>query len=229
MKTRILRTLSMMIAMALLLMSLPAMAAENPHDGKMEITIGNNNSKFYQGEIELSAYLIARGDYGDWTPVKEFADITITSRDDGSAWISSSMKQIKQRIKDLKIQPVKSAKSHKNGKTNLNGLEHGIYYVAMTKGNGENITITPMLLSTPDKSKSVEVTAIAKYEYTPPEEDEETPPDEPTIPRGPVPVPPKVPMIIVPTRRGERLVDIDEYKTALGLGNIQIHVGVCYE
>ena len=227
MKTRILRTLSMMIVMALLLTSLPAMA-ERLYNGEMEITIGDDKSPFSRAKIELSAYLIARGDFGDWTPVKEFADITITSRDDGSAWISSSLKQIRKQIKDLKIQPVKSAVSHTNGKVNFSGLEHGIYFIAMTKGNGEVKETSPLLLSTPDKNKKVAVAGNAKIDYAPPKEDT-PPPEDPTIPPGPVPVPPTVPMIIVPTRRGERLVNIDEYETALGLGNIQIHVGVCYE
>ena len=80
----------MMIVMVLLLTSLPAMA-ERLYNGEMEITIGDDKSPFSRANIELSAYLIARGDFGDWTPVKEFADITITSRDDGSAWISSSL------------------------------------------------------------------------------------------------------------------------------------------
>ena len=217
----------MMIVMALLLTSLPAMA-EDTHNGQMKITIGSDTSEFRRGYIELSAYLIARGDYGNWTPVKQFEDIQITSRDDGSAWISASMKQLRKRIKEIGYQPVQYGVSHDDGTLNITGLEHGIYYVAMTKGNGEKIEITPMLLSTPDKNNNPNVTANAKVQYNPPEE-ENTPPKEPTVPPGPVPVPEKVPMIIVPTRRGERLVDIDDYKTALGLGNIQIHVGVCYE
>ncbi len=36
-------------------------------------------------------------------------------------------------------------------------------------------------------------------------------------------------VIYVPRDSARRLIDLDEYETPLGLGEIQIHVGVCYE
>lgn len=202
--------------MAMLLTSLPALAgAEN--DGQISISIGNENSKAVLSGIVFDAYLLARGDYGDWTPVGDFETVKITSRDDGSAWIDQSMKQIQSRIKRFSLKPYESATTNEGGKALFTGLEHGIYYVVASKVPDSRLTISAMLLSTPNKEQELKISANAKYTETElpqgKDDDEET----------------TVKKLIVPVRRGERLVIIDEYETALGLGNIQIHVGVCYE
>ena len=49
--------LSMMIALALLLTTLPSMA-ETAYDGEINIIVGNNSSPFQLSGIKLAAYLI---------------------------------------------------------------------------------------------------------------------------------------------------------------------------
>jgi len=36
-------------------------------------------------------------------------------------------------------------------------------------------------------------------------------------------------VIYIPTENGRILINLDDYETPLGLGDIQMHVGVCYE
>ena len=231
MKRKILRTLSLAIMMAMLLTSLPVPAgAEN--DGQISITVGNSTSKAVLSGIVFDAYLLARGDYGVWTTTDEFSSIKITARDDGSAWIDQSMRQIQSRIRRNGLKPYKSATTNASGKALFTDLEHGIYYVQASKIPDYRLTISAMLLSTPDRENKLNIIANAKYTES------ETPPGgggggggggEETPPTTPTGYWPPVKKLIVPTRRGERLTLIDEYETALGLGNIQIHVGVCYE
>ena len=212
-----------MIATVLLISLTATAGAEN--DGQMSITIGDAQSEFDRGGIVLAAYLLATGDYGDWTTVNDFAIIKITSRDDGSAWIDQSMKQIHTRIKKLRITPTETATSTAQGKALFTNLEHGIYYIEATKIPDPNLTVSAMLLSTPNKEGAIAVNANAKVVHydSPAPERTEGEKVEPTS------YWPPVKKLIIATRRGERLHIIDEYETALGLGNIQIHVGVCYE
>ena len=145
--------------MTLLLTSLPTLAGA-ANDGQMSISIG----KPYAG-IVFSAYLLARGDYGNWTTVNDFDTIKITSRDDGSTWIDKSMKQIRTQIRRFNVKPVQTATTDASGKALFTGLEHGIYYVdATTVPARHKIRISPMLLSTPDKENKLNIIANAKSE-----------------------------------------------------------------
>ena len=208
----------MAIAAVMLLTCLPALA-EQTRDGQITVIVGDEQSKFIRSGVQLAAYLLARGDYGDWTTVKNFETIKITSRDDGSAWIDQSMKQIHNRIKLLRLQPTAKATTNAQGTAVFKELEHGIYYVEAIKYTDPNLTVSAMLLSTPNREREIQITAIAKFVHTPPTE-EEPPPTKYW---------PPVQKIIVPVKKREHLETIDEYETALGLGNIQIHVGVCFE
>ena len=229
MKRKILKTLSLMIAMTLLLTSLPTLAGA-ANDGQMSISVGNG-----YGDIVFSAYLLARGDYGDWTTVNDFDTIKITSRDDGSAWIDKSMTQIKSQIRRFNLKPVQSATTDASGKALFTGLEHGIYFVQATNVPARHkIRISPMLLSTPDKENKLNIIANAKSEpiKTTDDDDDEDDDDDDDGGDGIVGSKhfwPQVKLLSLTLKRGERLTLIDEYETALGLGNIQIHVGVCYE
>ena len=102
--------------------------------------------------------------------------------------------------------------------------EHGIYYVMASKVPDYRLTISAMLLSTPNKEQELKISANAKYTETQGDDDGGDGGDKTITSYWP-----PVKKLIVPIRRGERLAIIDEYETALGLGNIQIHVGVCYE
>ena len=272
MKTRILRILSIALIGSLLLCCIPA-EADNQKDGWVSITIGDEKSPFSKEGIEVAVYLIATGDYGNWTMEKDFADITVFTRDDGSTHIDKSLAQIRQRIQDRKIKALQSDLTDGNGKAEFKNLPRGIYYVLMTHGL-EGLTISPMLLSAPNKEGSVQIRAVAKYEYrevtptpsptptpkptpTPFETPEITPtvpPDRkvtptPTAPQetstlpptpappsptpaftpGPTLTPTREPVITQTPGPSDTPIPIDDYETALGLGNIQMHVGVCFE
>ena len=307
MKRRSLGMLGIAIILALLFscVSVPA-GTEEAQDGWLSITIGDDRNEFDPSGIRMAIYLIATGDYGDWTMEENFRDITVFVRSDGSASVDMTLSQIRQRIADRKIKPTAETVSDDKGKAEFKGLTHGIYYTEMLAGP-ERLTMSSMLLSVPNSSGSVQVRANAKYEYetptpsptptakptftpfeppaesatpsptpsltpspTPgPSQEPSTPPDESSTPtaapevtptpsekvtekptarptekpapvtKAPVPTPPptKHPYITpvpqhVPTLQpypGETTVIIEDYEAALGLFNIQIHVGVCFE
>lgn len=251
MKSRIWRILSIMLIIPLLLCAVSA-EADNQHDGWISITIGNDKSEFDRENIGFAIYLVATGDYGDWTMVKHFSDITVFTRNDGSTYINKSLAQIKKRIQDQGIRAAQTARTDRNGKAEFRDLERGIYYVVMTDGP-EHLNVQQMLLSVPNKEGSVQIRAAAKHDYnpppsptptqkptptpvptlTPPVTAEPTPTPAPTPSPTPehdrTPIPPHVPTQTPPPNATETPVPMEDYETALGLGNIQMHVGVCFE
>lgn len=291
MKRSRLRMLGIAMVLALLFsaVSVPA-GTEETKDGWLSITIGDDKNEFDPGGIHLAIYLIATGDYGDWTMEDDFRDITVFIRKDGSASVDKTLSQIRQRIADRKIKPTDSAVSDENGKLEFRNLVHGIYYTEMISGP-ERLTMSAMLLAVPNSSGNVQVRAMAKYEYetptpsptptlkptftpfvppdvtpTPTPEPTDAPSESPdntatpsvspaptdkTTPkpaskatkkpakatREPVPTPapvtdntpvPKHAPTLQPNP-GETTIAIEDYEASLGLGNIQIHVGVCFE
>ncbi len=297
MKRSRLRMLGITMALALLFsaVSVPA-GTEETKDGWLSITIGDDKNEFDPGGIHLAIYLIATGDYGDWTMEDDFRDITVFIRKDGSASVDKTLSQIRQRIADRKIKPTDSAVSDENGKLEFRNLIHGIYYTEMTSGP-ERLTMSSMLLAVPNSSGNVQVRAMAKYEYetptpsptptlkptftpfvppevtptptpvpsvspTPAEAPSELPDNTATPSVSPAPTdkitpkpaakvtkkPAKATREPVPTpapvtdntpvpkhapalqpNPGETTIAIEDYEASLGLGNIQIHVGVCFE
>ena len=202
-----------MIAAALLLTCLPAAAETAENDGWLSISFGNKKDSLDPEGIQLAIYRIASGEYGYWRMEKNFQDIGIFTGKDGATKIDQSMESLKKRIEDRHIPSVGSiSTTDEAGKASFTDLEHGIYLVLLVKGP-KGLTMNPMLLATPNKDGDVRISANAKYTY------KDTPTEDP----------PRIRKIIVPTRKGERLVAIDDYETALGLGNIQMHVGVCFE
>ena len=297
MKRSRLRMLGIAMVLALLFsaVSVPA-GTEETKDGWLSITIGDDKNEFDPGGIHLAIYLIATGDYGDWTMEDDFRDITVFIRKDGSASVDKTLSQIRQRIADRKIKPTDSAVSDENGKLEFRNLAHGIYYTEMTSGP-ERLTMSSMLLAVPNSSGNVQVRAMAKYEYetptpsptptlkptftpfvppevtptptpvpsvspTPAEAPSESPDNTATPSVSPAPTdkitpkpaakvtkkPAKTTREPVPTpapvtdntpvpkhaptlqpNPGETTIAIEDYEASLGLGNIQIHVGVCFE
>lgn len=251
MKTRILSVLSLAMVLVLLLCCIPAQAADSGDDGWLSVTIGDDKSPFDRKDIDMKVYLIATGNqYGDWTMLDAFSDIVVYTRDDGSATINKKLTQISQRIADRKIKATQTGKSDENGKVEIRNLPRGIYYVELKSGN-PSLTFSPMLLSAPNKDGNVQIRAVAKYGYvtptpsptptpkptptpyetlTPPITVPPTPTPRPTptpTPDGRTPVPPHAPTQT--PGPGETLIPFEDYETALGLGNIQMHVGVCFE
>ena len=178
MRNRIVKLVSIAMALILILAALPA-AADN--DGWVSITIGDEKSAFERGGITLELYLIATGDYGDWTMLKDFSDITVFTRDDGSTHVDMTLGQIRKRIEERNIQPTQKADSDKEGKAEFKGLPRGIYFVMM-RDELQGLKINPMLLSAPNKEGSVQIRANAKFEY-------ETPTPSPTPTPKPTPTP----------------------------------------
>ena len=176
MKRSRLRMLGIAMVLALLFsaVSVPA-GTEETKDGWLSITIGDDKNEFDPGGIHLAIYLIAKGDYGDWTMEDDFRDITVFIRKDGSASVDKTLSQIRQRIADRKIKPTDSAVSDENGKLEFRNLVHGIYYTEMISGP-ERLTMSAMLLAVPNSSGNVQVRAMAKYEYETP-----TPSPTPTL------------------------------------------------
>lgn len=208
MKRKIQRTLILMMALIVLTAVLPAQAAGNGL--KIRIRFGNTNSVFNRDEIHLKAYKIAEGEYGQWTMLKPYKEIKVFTddpKDDGSKWIDASMNSIRAVIQRSGIGPTQKAQSNKDGIVTFTNLENGIYYIQKEKAP-EGLNIRPMLLAVPGRNGGTTVSVTGKYTYNP-----TTPP----------------PKNLPPPKKGQRYVNIDEYETALGLGNIQIHVGVCYE
>lgn len=256
MKKRWLRLMGIAMILALLFScaSVPA-GTEEANDGWLSITVGDDRNEFDPEGIRLSIYLIATGDYGDWTMEDAFSDITVFVRNDGSASVDMTLNLIRQRIADRKIKPTADAVSDGKGKIEFMNLAHGIYYTEMTTGP-ERLNMSAMLLAVPNSSGSVQVRAMAKYEYempTPSPSPSPKPtftPFQPPADATPSPTPVHVTKAPVPTptpeqladntpvpehvptlqpHPGERTVSIEDYEAALGLGNVQIHVGVCFE
>ena len=199
----------MMIAMALLLMCLPA-TAETKNDGLLSVTVAANG-KFDPKGITLAAYLVATGDYGEWTMQDYCRDVEIFTGTDGATKINQSLSTLTDRIKARGIKSAQTASTDANGKASFSGLQHGIYLVQMTKGP-DGLTLSPMLLATPNRDGAVQIAANAKFTYNVTTKTTTT-----------------VTKLTVTTQKNERLVNIDEYETALGLGNIQMNSGVCFE
>ena len=214
MKKRILRTLSIMIAMALLLTCLPAMAEQTKNDGQLSITFTDKGYKNFDPEgIKIAIYLVARGEYGAWTMESGFEDIDIFTGNDGSTKIDQSMETMQKRIKGSGILPaVTPGFTDDNGNVSFSGLEHGIYLVTLVT-NRDGLSMNLMLVATPNKDGETNIRAYAKYEFK----------------KTTTTMTARIPPLTVATKRGERLVPIDDYETALGLGDIQMHVGVCFE
>ena len=265
MKKQTMRILGAVLILTILLACLPAAADSNDTgDGWLSITVGSNSSQFDREGIQLGIYLLATGDYGDWTMLDAFKDVEIFTRSDGSTSVNKNLTEIIKRIEKDKIKPTATVKTDKNGVADFKDLAHGIYLLQLVSGP-ERLKINPMLLSVPDKDGKLQYGAVAKQEYstptpspTPTPKPTPTPfvPDEtPTVPtRTPVPPTPTPKPTPTPTpkptskptssptptpepangrvprmtpRPGEE--EIPDYETALGIGNIQMHVGVCFD
>ena len=92
MKRRSLGMLGIAIILALLFscVSVPA-GTEEAQDGWLSITIGDDRNEFDPSGIRMAIYLIATGDYGDWTMEENFRDITVFVRSDGSASVDMTL------------------------------------------------------------------------------------------------------------------------------------------
>ena len=165
MRNRIVKLLSTALALMLILACIPAMAADN--DGWISMTIGDEKSEYNRSGIPLELYLIATGDYGDWTMLQEFSDITVFTRDDGSAHVDITLSQIRKRIGERSIKPTQRQESDENGRLEFKDLPRGIYFV-MLREEVQDLDISPMLLSAPNKAGSVQIRAVAKVEYVTP-------------------------------------------------------------
>ena len=259
MKRTILKTLSLMIALLMLTAFLPAQAADPQNDASLIITISANNKsvlKTPKEGIRLKIYLVATGNYGKWEVLDQYKDIKVFSTDPSeteSEWVGDSLTQLHERIETMGIQATKSDFSDASGRVEFNDLPRGIYYVEMTRVP-EYLSLNTLLLDVPDSRGSLRASGTTKGEYNPPtpdfddtdgnnNDDDENDDDDDNdggggennnrggnnggggngnngggnrANRG-------------RAGEGEHYENINDYETALGLGNIQMHVGVCFE
>ena len=259
MKRTILKTLSLMIALLMLTAFLPAQAAETQNDGSLSITITASNKSVVpvpKEGIRLKIYLVATGNYGKWEVLDQYKDIKVFSTDPSeteSEWVGDSLTQLHERIETMGIQATKSDFSDASGRVEFNDLPRGIYYVEMTRVP-EYLSLNTLLLDVPDSRGSLRASGTTKGEYNPPtpdfddtdgnnNDDDENDDDDDNdggggennnrggnnggggngnngggnrANRG-------------RAGEGEHYENINDYETALGLGNIQMHVGVCFE
>ena len=122
MKKRTLSILSIMMAVILLLSFIPVQAEE---EGRITITIGDKDSEFQREGIQLGIYLLATGNYGDWTMVDTFKDIDVFTRKDGSTNVGTSLNQISKRIEDRKVKPADTQTSDEEGFVEKDDSEEG--------------------------------------------------------------------------------------------------------
>ena len=194
------KTLRMLSLMVTMALLMTALPATAEETENGQIIIKISDARFVVSGIELFAYEIATGDYGHWTPVKALTGLEFPKSEDDSAWADETLKLVKAKVNELG-RP-RTATTDNNGTAVFSKLTHGVYYI--TGGNiaDPNLTIRPMLLAVPNKRNDTRIVANSKHEY-----------------KSDFPTPPP----------GKHYEPIDEYETALGLGNIQMHVGVCFE
>ena len=182
-------------------------------DGIITIMIGSDSSTYTRSGIVLNAYLVATGQtYGSWVLEPAYKDMKlfVEQKDKdrtGKKWIDKALDKLHSRIRTLGVKPTQKATSNKDGIAEFDKLQRGVYYIEMVKGP-DYLSLRPMLLSVPNAAGSVQYYSTAKGSYNPP-----------------------TPMMRNPPKagKGRHYENIDEYETALGLGNIQMHVGVCFE
>ena len=175
--------------------------------------IGSDSSTYTRSGIVLNAYLVATGQtYGSWVLEPAYKDMKlfVEQKDKdrtGKKWIDKALDKLHSRIRTLGVKPTQKATSNKDGIAEFDKLQRGVYYIEMVKGP-DYLSLRPMLLSVPNAAGSVQYYSTAKGSYNPP-----------------------TPMMRNPPKagKGRHYENIDEYETALGLGNIQMHVGVCFE
>ena len=291
MKNRKLRALCLGIALMLLFACIPAQAAD---DGNGEITIAfreNQDINYNREGIHVAVYLLATGDYGDWTMLSNFSDIKVFTRGDGSINPDVSLNRIAQRISERNIRPTAAANTDGDGQVNFKNLKHGIYFVDYSN-LPDNLKVNRQFLALPGTDGKTVGTAWATAEpqVTPtPTPVQTQTPSIPTASPTPTPRPTpsptpsphtltiyyryladdstawptyfqdglwpgtdyRIPSPVIPGYECTLLVVegtmpdhdmvyyvyyfktdetiIDDYETALGIGNIQMHVGVCFE
>lgn len=277
---RTIKLLSALTAILLVLLTaLPAMAGTLTVHYKQDDSIKNEKRfDFKQESIYLAAYQIGEGN--DWNILNVYDDIQVF--DENKAFQKGSITEIRKRIQEKGIAPVAyawtQATGDNEGTATLQVVQDGMYLVvqidARTKGT---VKSNDMVLATNNGKNTTE----AKWEYTPPDkEDDEVPPEEKRytltiyylywdpdekvyktafktyqekelwegyyyqVPSGVLPdyvctlelVEGKMPakdmvywVYYYPKREGKRKIPLEDYETPLGLGDIQMHVGVCFE
>lgn len=277
---RSIKLLSMILSVALLLSAaVPALAEKlTVHYEQDESKKAEDRFDFKTEEIQLAAYLIGTGPYGDWEILDIYKDIRIF--DENNAFQKNSLTDIKNRIREKNpgstIAWTRAADAS-NGIAEILVANPGLYYVtqinARTKGG--TVRTSDMMMATGGKADSVN----AKWEFKAAVPDDDVPPEEklykltihyiygngPMVGQHVFPdhkeeelwtgykynVPSgkkqgywatiEVVTGVMPNHdvelwvyyfmveEGKRRIPIEDYQTPLGLGDIQMHVGVCYE
>ena len=145
----------MMIAMALLLTSLPAIADQIT--GRIYATVGKPHADYTKAGIKVSAWRIATGSYGEWDSDSSLGDLSVWAQSDGSVAANISMSEIYDRIRTNNIGSYSST-TYEDGTTTINGLGEGVYLVKVTVGPS-GLKTKPLLVSIPAKNGDAIVSA----------------------------------------------------------------------
>ena len=278
---RNMKLMSVILAVILLLSAaVPALAETlTVHYEQDNSKTDENRFDFRNESVELAAYLIGTGSYGDWKIIDIYEDIKIF--DEKNAFQKNSLTEIKNRIREKNPGAVATAwtraDGRNNGITDIIVTQPGLYYVTQinSRTNGGTVRTSDMMMATGGKADNVD----AKWEFKAPVPTDDVPPEEKVYKliihyiygNGPyvgqhvfpdyteedlwtgykysIPSGKKqgywatieVVTDVIPNHdmehwvyyfmveQGKRKIPIEDYETPLGLGDIQMHVGVCFE
>ena len=188
-------------------------AAEDSANGRLLFRMEANRHLPDRSGIEISLYRI--GGVAAGTETGWVIDDAYSSAGVLSAGNSNELDQAGDRVAAIiartGAQPIAGGQTNRNGRLTFAGLTPGVYFGRMSNGPEQAaVTMQNFIVTVPGVQNGVAVYDVAlspKYtaEAEPPMHEDITP----YIPKG--------------------YVIIEDLLTPLGLGEIQIHVGVCYE
>ncbi len=149
--------------------STPTPTPDNPYayiptNGKIKVTIGDNNSTFNRYGLVFSIYQLAYGTYGEWFMKPNFTSATTYKNDDNTYTFSLFPSEIHQRIVSHNVAPVYQRITNNLGVVEFQNLQHGIYFVEMVAGPN-NLTVPSMIVFVPNENGSSTVNVVPDITY----------------------------------------------------------------
>ena len=188
-------------------------AAEDSETGRLLFRMEPNRLLPDRSGIEISLYRIggvAAGTETGWVIDDAYRSAGVLDAEN-----SNELEQAGNRVAEIiarsGAQPIARGKTNRNGRLIFAGLTPGVYFGRMSNGpDGATVTMQNFIVTVPGTRSGGtigDVELVPKYTA-----EAEGPTHEnitPYIPKG--------------------YIIIEDLMTPLGLGDIQIHVGVCYE
>ena len=154
MMKRKIKLLSILLTMVLVLTAaLPALAETlTVHYLQDESIPAEQRFTFGQESVTLSAYLVATGSYGVWTPLDVYSDIQFFDAHGG--FLKACMAEVRNRIAERNINPVATATTRAvggiNGVAEFAVVNDGMYFVVQSGSNVINDDRTTRVVRTSD-------------------------------------------------------------------------------